>query len=43
MILGIVIISIILLWNLLGNLKVFCILLLLIVLEIININNKNKK
>ena len=43
MILGIVIISIILLWNLLGNLKVFCILLLLIVFEIININNKNKK
>ena len=43
MILGIVIISIILLWNLLGNLKVFCILLLLIVLEIININNNNKK
>lgn len=43
MILGIVIISIILLWNLLGNLKIFCILLLLIVLEIVNINNKNKK
>ena len=42
MILGIVIISIILLWNLLGNLKVFGILLLLIVLEIININNNNK-
>lgn len=43
MILGIVIISIILLWNLLGNLKIFCILLLLIVLEIVNINKKNKK
>lgn len=42
MILGIVIISIILLWNLLGNLKIFCILLLLIVLEIVNINKKNK-
>jgi hypothetical protein len=42
MILGIVIISIILLWNLLGNLKIFGILLLLIVLEIININNNNK-
>jgi hypothetical protein len=41
MILGIVIICIILLWNLLGNLKVFGILLLLIVLEIININKKN--
>jgi hypothetical protein len=40
MILGIVIISIILLWNLLGNLKVFGILLLLIVLEIVNINKK---